>query len=934
MKIYSVEKIPTCCLSKGVADLIESSTIVRVYVSDGSANGRLVCRGPQGGHFYLRDSGLLKTDIISFHLLLSIIDQNLFQIATQILPLRRNKFLTAKQELKVSVSTKLKELSKSTAFHYKEMESKLIMLDIPARVITAKMPSFKQMSSRLQKKRQKLIPTIPSDFSKLEISGDYALRTNKKEFFRYDNKSNSNRIIIFVDDQSLEILCHSDQWFMNGTFKSAPKQLMQLFTIHALVKFGSKSSTYPCVYILTQKKTAKCYKQVFNQLKNIAIRQNLTLKPKIIMADFEVSSTTAAKFYFPNLTIKGEFINLFGTLALIPLEKVTEGFEIIKSLKPNDPKCDEFISYFEKQLLNKVKPDIWNHHESDIRRSNIIEGFHSGLNKLLNKNHSNIFQLITFLKHHQSSSSMEYERLNQAQVVRKKSNKEHRKRPSSRFVHYSYEYWFDERDLSLYLSVELDPEDDNIDGDDSFRLEEFVETVDFNDQSASVVSNQSENMEQNTFINLETNITTNDLRNCLASFMDDECLKRFEFRVPKGPTNLFELEKHMVKLFGWQPASQTDAVAEFYNRKQLPGEFDQSKYDYLVKERFVTGLNEPSVFWRVDAAKPQTCAEAYDYARLEILKRNKPNIDQKSVVDQTEFKTEQSFSPKRPEPYHQMNKATTAEHRRPTCHFCNKSGHIIADCYARKNQMKNMTLNNQGNSEPSVSNRVINRVMFDESIVNFLFDTGTIKTIVARPIWDECKTPDSVLQPLSNILETCVGGPVNVMGKGRCSVKINNFNDDGIRQALTEQQMPKMSVNNLVVYLNPHEEHEREVSKKTEQNESLDSDDVEAYKLIIQDEFSNKVITNNNLWTYNPIRKAVLTKTNEPARISFRAEPTYKPDPAAEPISVEQNVTKNLHMAYRLLRGKVFRSHNKQETEHCCQQRDQIFVEVRADFEY
>ncbi|CAF0735783.1 unnamed protein product, partial [Brachionus calyciflorus] len=68
--------------------------------------------------------------------------------------------------------------------------------------------------------------------------------------------------------------------------------------------------------------------------------------------------------------------------------------------------------------------------------------------------------------------------------------------------------------------------------------------------------------------------------------------------------------------------------------------------------------------------------------------------------------------------------------------------------------------------------------MFDESIVgdweinrrkvNFLFDTGTIKTIVAPRIWDECKTPDSVLQPLSNILVTFVGGPVNVIGKGRC----------------------------------------------------------------------------------------------------------------------------------------------------------------------
>ncbi|CAF0960864.1 unnamed protein product, partial [Brachionus calyciflorus] len=353
----------------------------------------------------------------------------------------------------------------------------------------------------------------------------------------------------------------------------------------------------------------------------------------------------------------------------------------------------------------------------------------------------------------------------------------------------------------------------------------------------------------------QNDINTSYLRNCLASFMDDECLKRFEFRVPKGTTNLFELEKHMVKLFGWQPASQIDAVAEFYNRKQLlgedyrdfytnlwnlakyayayTGEFDQSKYDYLVMERFVTGLNEPSVFWRVDAAKPQTCAEAYDLRS----------------VDQTEFRIEQSFIPKRPAQFQTINKQTTENKR--LFHFCNKSGHMIADCYARKNQMKNMTLNNPSNVEPSVSNRVINRVMFDESIVgdweingrmvNFLFDTGTIKTIIARRIWDECKTPESVQQPLSNILVTCVGNQlVNDCLLGLdVAFKVADVKKclDSIRQALTKQQMPKMSIKNLVVHLNQHEDPDRENTKTTEQNESHDSEDVEAYKF--RDEFSD-----------------------------------------------------------------------------------------------
>ncbi|CAF1073699.1 unnamed protein product [Brachionus calyciflorus] len=69
--------------------------------------------------------------------------------------------------------------------------------------------------------------------------------------------------------------------------------------------------------------------------------------------------------------------------------------------------------------------------------------------------------------------------------------------------------------------------------------------------------------------------------------------------------------------------------------------------------------------------------------------------------------------------------------------------------------------------------------------------------------------------------------------------------------------------------------------------------------------------------TSNPIRQAVLPKTNKPARISLKAEPKPEPDPAAVPISVEQNETKNL-MAYRLLRGIGFRPQIKQETEHRC----------------
>ncbi|RMZ99693.1 hypothetical protein BpHYR1_038890 [Brachionus plicatilis] len=70
--------------------------------------------------------------------------------------------------------------------------------------------------------------------------------------------------------------------------------------------------------------------------------------------------------------------------------------------------------------------------------------------------------------------------------------------------------------------------------------------------------------------------------------------------------------------------------------------------------------------------------------------------------------------------------------------------------------------------------------MFDKSIfgtlemnskpVSFLLDT-----IVANRIWDHCKTPDAALEPLDETLETCVGGPVKVIGKGKCFMKLISF---------------------------------------------------------------------------------------------------------------------------------------------------------------
>ncbi|CAF0929554.1 unnamed protein product [Brachionus calyciflorus] len=220
------------------------------------------------------------------------------------------------------------------------------------------------MSSTLQKIRSSTSQKEPKDLLDLDISGQYA------------------------------ILSESDQWFMDGTFNCLPIKLMQLFTIHPLIINLNEAVTLPCIFILTQQRTKKTYLEIFGFLKNLAIKQNLILYPKYVMADFEKATIfrrtvrIGLKQHYSKDEYR-DFIDLLEALALIPIEHVQQGFEIIKSLKPNDNKCDELIDYFDKDSIKKIEPAIWNLYSSDIRKNNKIEGFYPGLNKLVSTKHLN-----------------------------------------------------------------------------------------------------------------------------------------------------------------------------------------------------------------------------------------------------------------------------------------------------------------------------------------------------------------------------------------------------------------------------------------------------------------------------------------------------------------------------------------------------------------
>ena len=70
-------------------------------------------------------------------------------------------------------------------------------------------------------------------------------------------------------------------------------------------------------------------------------------------------------------------IRSFIALALLPIEMIPDGFELLKKKVQESPQAHqlkEFLIYFRKQWLNHFKPTIWSVCDSNWRTNNFAEG--------------------------------------------------------------------------------------------------------------------------------------------------------------------------------------------------------------------------------------------------------------------------------------------------------------------------------------------------------------------------------------------------------------------------------------------------------------------------------------------------------------------------------------------------------------------------------
>lgn len=176
-------------------------------------------------------------------------------------------------------------------------------------------------------------------------------------------------------------LSQSEQWFIDGTFSIAPSGFTQVLII--MVYIHSFKIFYPACYIVLTGKSERLYFHALNHLVAVTKEEDLVLKPKIVMMDFEkglknaVMRTFSLKenniagcyFHFAKALIKRaiklgmiqrkvenptakSLIGLLKILSHCPSNAREDIFEEIESMyKDKGDKYNKFLQYFRKNWL-------------------------------------------------------------------------------------------------------------------------------------------------------------------------------------------------------------------------------------------------------------------------------------------------------------------------------------------------------------------------------------------------------------------------------------------------------------------------------------------------------------------------------------------------------------------------------------------------------
>ena len=131
----------------------------------------------------------------------------------------------------------------------------------------------------------------PASASGIEILERFKFTSKGEPFLLYySGFGDINRVILFATSKMFSILKASHNWFADWTFKVAPQQFNQLYTINA----EKDGYVFPRIYLLVTKKDELTYRKIIRKL----VELEPELVPSYIMVDFEKAAINAFEDQF------------------------------------------------------------------------------------------------------------------------------------------------------------------------------------------------------------------------------------------------------------------------------------------------------------------------------------------------------------------------------------------------------------------------------------------------------------------------------------------------------------------------------------------------------------------------------------------------------------------------------------------------------------
>lgn len=238
-----------------------------------------------------------------------------------------------------------------------------------------------------------------------------------ESFVLADYYYEGSRIIVFCSPYARQKVGGIHEFMGDGTFKCCPKPFYQLYSIHGDI--GSTVETtnvMPLIFALLPNKSQATYNILFNLIKSALIN----FKPKKYHSDFERGAMNAIQEVYPEIEIRGcyyhwhkalwhqrkslklkskgqtRIIGLTAALPLLPAEAMLDGYEYIKK-EGCELNMKTFFKYIDKFWKKMYFSHILSVFGERHRTNNVMEGFHSKLNKKINKNTTILLRLLNVL---------------------------------------------------------------------------------------------------------------------------------------------------------------------------------------------------------------------------------------------------------------------------------------------------------------------------------------------------------------------------------------------------------------------------------------------------------------------------------------------------------------------------------------------------------